>query len=200
MILVCSTLISSFLLSLVTTSVVAPSLVKTSLTIPEISAVTTPTTFSTTVITPTQTKYGYIAENGRFSLFPSSLQGTGTPILPYSAPSFGARVIAPTQTSLAAARPSSMGTNAMTDCPTSCKRPAIKTYFLYWRPLAITATITVETVILIVNRVSNTTRTTVVTNTELDLRNSTLVSNTNSAGTQTTMINGTFDAGGSYVV
>lgn len=59
---------------------------------------------------------------------------------------------------------------------------------MYWRPLGITATITVETVILVVNRMSNTTRTTTVTNTEVDLRHSTLVSETNSAGTQTTVL------------
>lgn len=188
MILVRNALISSFFISLVAASVVTSSPTNNPLAIPEFSAATTPLTFSTSFITSRPTEYGYIAGNGHFSLFPSSLQGTGTPILPYSTNSFGARITAPIQTSLAAVRPLSTGTNAITGCPANCSRNFLASAFVDWQPVAITATFTAQTVILIVNRVSNTTRTMTVTNTEVDLRNSTVVSNTNSAGTQTTTI------------
>ncbi len=84
MILVRNALISSFFISLVAASVVTSSPTNNPLAIPEFSAATTPLTFSTSFITSRPTEYGYIAGNGHFSLFPSSLQGNSHIALLYT--------------------------------------------------------------------------------------------------------------------
>ena len=59
---------------------------------------------------------------------------------------------------------------------------------LSWQQKAVTATITAETVVLVVNRMYNTTKTTTITNTEVNLESYIRASNTNSAGTKTTAV------------
>ena len=57
-----------------------------------------------------------------------------------------------------------------------------------WSKKFITTTITAETLLFVVNRRTNSTKTTTVYNTEVDLTNYTALTNTNSAGTQTTSV------------
>lgn len=73
-----------------------------------------------------------------------------------------------------------------TGCPAQCTRDVEVISTLYWSQKSVTATITAETLMFVVNRMYNTTKTTTITNTEVDLSDYTAVSDTNSAGTRTT--------------
>ena len=57
-----------------------------------------------------------------------------------------------------------------------------------WSQIPITATYTAETVVFIVNKKTNTTRTTTISNTEVDFSNITTPTNLNSDGTVTASV------------
>ncbi len=64
--------------------------------------------------------------------------------------------------------PSAAGT---TGCPVNCNRNIGPLGSITWTAKTITATITAETVVHVVNKKNNSTRTETITNTELDLKN-----------------------------
>ena len=82
----------------------------------------------------------------------------------------------------------SAGAKNTTDCPISCNRDFEYLRSLTWSPLTVTATVTAETVLHVVNERDNITRTTTVTNTEADLANHTQVGDVNSGGTRTATV------------
>ena len=59
---------------------------------------------------------------------------------------------------------------------------------IFWTQLSIATTITAETVVTVINNRTNVTRTTTISNTEVDLSQYTIPNNTNSAGTITTSV------------
>lgn len=90
-----------------------------------------------------------------------------------------------TRTSSLGAHP---GGAATTGCPVSCRRKDEVISTLYWSQLSITATITAETIMVVVNSRSNSTRTTTLTNPEVDLKDYTPGTDLNNAGTRTTSV------------
>ena len=58
-----------------------------------------------------------------------------------------------------------------TNCPTNCTREIGPLGSVTWTSKAITATITAETLVYVVNKKDNSTRTETITNTEVDLKN-----------------------------
>ena len=84
--------------------------------------------------------------------------------------------------------PSSNRALGTTACSLSCLRDLVKIKSMTWSPQTITATVTAETIVFVVNKQLNSTRSLTITNTEVDLTNYTRISNTNSAGTQTQLL------------
>ncbi|KAL2057680.1 hypothetical protein ABVK25_002064 [Lepraria finkii] len=82
--------------------------------------------------------------------------------------------------------PTSVRASKTTDCLVQCTRDLKALSTVSWQQKFITTTITAETLLFIVNKRTNSTRTSTVTNTEVDLRSYTPLTNTNSAGTRTT--------------
>lgn len=76
----------------------------------------------------------------------------------------------------------------MTGCTLNCSRSIADLASVTWGQMAITATYTAETVFLIVNNQTNSTRTSTIKNTEINFADITPPTNTNSAGTVTTSI------------
>lgn len=66
--------------------------------------------------------------------------------------------------------------------------PIIDLSFVSWSQMSITATYTAETVIYIVNKRDNSTRTTTISNTEIDFGKIVTPTNTNSDGTVTAAV------------
>lgn len=100
-------------------------------------------------------------------------------------------------------RSSTSGNAATTACSTECSsglngpgiydkwcclRKGVFISTLIWTKLEITATITAETVVLMVDARANTTSTKTITNTEVDLNEYVPVTDLNSAGTRTTAV------------
>ena len=73
-------------------------------------------------------------------------------------------------------------------CPDNCFHQTVDFSVIHWFQMAITATYTAETVVLIVNQRTNSTRTTTFSNTEIDFATIAKPTNTNSAGTVTTSV------------
>ena len=76
----------------------------------------------------------------------------------------------------------------VTGCTPDCHRYATYLNYISWSQMSITATYTAETKLLIINNQTNSTRTSTIINTELNLANISTPTNTNSAGTVTTSI------------
>ena len=76
----------------------------------------------------------------------------------------------------------------VTGCTPDCHRYATYLNYISWSQMSITATYTAETKLLIINNQTNSTRTSTIKNTELNLANISTPTNTNSAGTVTTSI------------
>lgn len=80
-------------------------------------------------------------------------------------------------------------TNAPTgNCSNNCSYPQIDLSYISWSQMSITATITAETVVLVVNRKTNSTRTTTISNTEIDFGKIATPTNINSDGTVTASV------------
>ena len=69
------------------------------------------------------------------------------------------------------------------DCSTNCSYPIIEIGYIEWVQMAITATHIAETVVLVVNKRSNSTRTTTISNTDIDFGKIVTPTNLNSDGT-----------------
>ena len=76
----------------------------------------------------------------------------------------------------------------MTGCSPNCNRYQTNLNYIYWSQMSITATYTAETLLLIVNNQTNSTRTSTIKNTEINFANISTPTNTNSAGTVTTSV------------
>ena len=74
------------------------------------------------------------------------------------------------------------------NCSNDCVYPLIDLSFISWSQMAITATYTAETVVLIVNKKNNSTRTTTISNTEIDFGKIATPTNLNSDGTVTASV------------
>lgn len=74
------------------------------------------------------------------------------------------------------------------NCSNHCTYDPIVLWQMTWSQLDITATYTAETVVVIVNKKTNTTRTTTISNTEVDFSNITTPTNLNSDGTVTASV------------
>ena len=82
----------------------------------------------------------------------------------------------------------------MSQCSQNCIRSVQSLYTLIWQQMSLTATYTAETVLLVVNNQTNSTRTSTIKNTEINFADIITPTNTNSAGTvTTTIINGPGD-------
>lgn len=77
---------------------------------------------------------------------------------------------------------------APSGCGGQCWRDQQPAYYIQWLQMPITATVTAETLLLIVNNRTNSTRTSTVYNTDLNLADYTSPTTTNSAGTVTTSV------------
>ena len=73
-------------------------------------------------------------------------------------------------------------------CSPSCVRNNGYLNYQYWGEIPVSTTITVETVVTIINRQKDTTRTTTISNSEVDLSNVTMPTDVNSAGTRTYLV------------
>ena len=80
-------------------------------------------------------------------------------------------------------------------CPLNCTRSLDNVGYRYWSPRPVTATITAETVVYVINKRTNRTRTEIITNTALDLASYKPTSLDND-GTQFQVV--TVPASGSY--
>ena len=76
----------------------------------------------------------------------------------------------------------------MANCSNNCQYDPIQLYRMTWLQLQVTATYTAETVVFVVNKKTNTTRTTTISNTEVDFSNITTPTNLNSDGTVTASV------------
>lgn len=74
------------------------------------------------------------------------------------------------------------------NCSNNCAYPQIDLGFITWSQMSITATYTAETVVLIVNKRNNSTRTTTISNTEIDFGKIATPTNLNSDGTVTASV------------
>ena len=74
------------------------------------------------------------------------------------------------------------------DCPTNCTRQNIQIYSVFWSPLTVTATVTAETVVQIVNSKNNRTRLSTITNTDAITSGYKKPQNVNAQGTQFTSL------------
>ena len=93
----------------------------------------------------------------------------------------------PNSTSTYLARPAV--TKAPTEtCSTNCTYPQIDMYHVYWVQMFITATYTAETVVLVVNKKNNSTRTSTISNPEIDFGKIATPTNLNSDGTVTASV------------
>ena len=73
-------------------------------------------------------------------------------------------------------------------CSTNCTYPRIDMSHVLWVQMHITATYTAETVILVVNKKNNSTRTTTISNPEIDFARIATPTNLNSDGTVTASV------------
>ena len=73
-------------------------------------------------------------------------------------------------------------------CSTNCTYPQIDMYHVRWVQMHITATYTAETVVLVVNEKNNSTRTTTISNTEIDFAKIATPTNLNSDSTVTASV------------
>ena len=73
-------------------------------------------------------------------------------------------------------------------CSTNCTYPQYHLHYISWSQQYITATYTVETVVFVVNKKNNSTRTTTISNTEIDFAKIVRPTNTNSDGTVTASV------------
>ena len=73
-------------------------------------------------------------------------------------------------------------------CPINCTYPQIDMYYITWVQKSITATYTAETVVLVVNKKNNSTRTTTISNPEIDFAKIATPTNLNSDGTVTASV------------
>ncbi|MDI1490443.1 MAG: hypothetical protein OHK93_001646 [Ramalina farinacea] len=90
-------------------------------------------------------------------------------------------------------------TNSSADaCSLSCSSNIGQLTINYWTPLSIATTITAETVVTIINKKSNSTRVTTVTNQEVDFSKYPKPTNLNSDGIQTTLITDVDERGSGF--
>lgn len=73
-------------------------------------------------------------------------------------------------------------------CSTNCTYPRIDMYHVFWVQMYITATYTAETVVLVANKKNNSTRTTTISNPEIDFAKIVTPTNLNSDGTVTVSV------------
>lgn len=73
-------------------------------------------------------------------------------------------------------------------CSTNCTYPQIDMYHVLWVQMYITATYTAETVVLVVNKKNNSTRTTTISNPEIDFAKIATPTNLNSDSTVTASV------------
>ena len=73
-------------------------------------------------------------------------------------------------------------------CSTNCTYPQIDMSYVLWSQMLVTATYTGETVILVVNKKNNSTRTTTISNPEIDFAKIATPTNLNSDGTVTASV------------
>ncbi|KAM0795238.1 hypothetical protein BDR22DRAFT_871926 [Usnea florida] len=74
------------------------------------------------------------------------------------------------------------------NCSNNCQYDPIVLTHMTWSQIPITATYIAETVVFVVNKKTNTTRTTTISNTDVDFSNITTPTNLNSDGTVTASV------------
>ncbi|KAF6229691.1 hypothetical protein HO173_011337 [Letharia columbiana] len=107
--------------------------------------------------------------------------------LPFHGASAAPQTFSPNSTAIFPSGPAV--TKAPTgNCSNNCAYPQIDLGFITWSQMSITATYTAATVVLIVNKRNNSTRTTTISNTEIDFGKIATPTNLNSDGTVTASV------------